>query len=51
LIARNLRELFSFNRGVSHINEACCINELSIEGPFRVPKISNNLVIKMYHSC
>jgi hypothetical protein len=25
LIARNIRELFSFNRGVSHLNNACCI--------------------------
>ncbi len=29
LIARNDRELFSSNRGISHLNEACCIDELS----------------------
>jgi hypothetical protein len=29
LIARNDRELFSFNRGVSHLNNACCINDVS----------------------
>jgi hypothetical protein len=29
LIARNDRELFSSNRGVSHLNEACRIDELS----------------------
>ena len=29
LIARNDRELFSSNPGVSHLNEACRINELS----------------------
>ncbi len=29
LIARNVRELFSFNRGVSHLNEACRINDVS----------------------
>ena len=27
LIARNVRELFSFNRGVSHLNEACRIDD------------------------
>jgi hypothetical protein len=29
LIARNDRELFSSNRGVSHLNEACRIDALS----------------------
>jgi hypothetical protein len=29
LIARSDHELFSSNRGVSHVNKACCINELS----------------------
>ena len=29
LIARNVRELFSFNRGVSHLNEARRINDVS----------------------
>ena len=29
LIARNVRELFSFNRGISHLHEACCINDIS----------------------
>jgi hypothetical protein len=29
LIARNVRELFSSNRGVSYFNEARCIDELS----------------------
>ncbi len=29
LIARNDRELFSSNRGISHLNEACRIDELS----------------------
>ena len=29
LIARNARELFSSNRGISHLNEACRINKLS----------------------
>ena len=27
LIARNVHELFSFNCGVSHLNEACRIND------------------------
>jgi hypothetical protein len=29
LIARNVRKLFSFNRGVSHLNEACRIDDVS----------------------
>jgi hypothetical protein len=29
LIARNVRELFSFNRGVSQLNEACRIDDVS----------------------
>jgi hypothetical protein len=29
LIARNVRELFSFNRGVLHLNEACRIDDVS----------------------
>ena len=29
LIARNVRELFSFNRGVSHLNEACRFDDVS----------------------
>ena len=29
LIARNVRELFSFNRGVSHLNNACRIDDVS----------------------
>jgi hypothetical protein len=29
LIARNVRELFSFNRGVSHLNNACHIDDVS----------------------
>ena len=29
LIARNVCELFSSNRGISHLHEACRINELS----------------------
>jgi hypothetical protein len=29
LIARNVHELFSFNCGVSHLNEACCIDDVS----------------------
>jgi hypothetical protein len=29
LIARNVPELFSFNRGISHLNEACCIDDVS----------------------
>ena len=29
LIARNVCELFSYNRGLLQSNEACCINELS----------------------
>ena len=36
LIARNVRELFCSNRGVSHVNEACHIDELSrwfVSGP------------------
>jgi len=28
LIARNDRELFSSNCGVSHLNRACCIDKL-----------------------
>ena len=29
LIARNVRKLFSFNRVVSHLNEACRIDDVS----------------------
>jgi hypothetical protein len=29
LIARNVCELLSFNRGVSHLNEVCRINDVS----------------------
>ena len=29
LIARNVHELFTSNRGISHLNEACRIDELS----------------------
>ena len=29
LIARNVRELLSFNRVVSHLNEACRIDDVS----------------------
>ncbi len=29
MIARNVRELFSFNRGISHLNEACRIDDVS----------------------
>jgi hypothetical protein len=29
LIARNDRQLFNSNHGISHLNEACCIDELS----------------------
>jgi hypothetical protein len=29
LIARNVRELFSYNRGISHLSEACHIDELN----------------------
>ena len=29
LIARNVRELFSSNRGISHVEEACGIDEVS----------------------
>ena len=29
LIARNVRELFSFNRGVSYLNETCRIDDVS----------------------
>jgi len=36
LIARNVRELFSSNRGISHVYEAHCIDEVSrasVSGP------------------
>ena len=29
LITRNVRELFGFNRGISHLNEACRIDDVS----------------------
>jgi hypothetical protein len=29
LIARNVLELFSFNRGISHLNNACRIDDVS----------------------
>ena len=29
LITRNVHELFSYNRDASHLNEACCVDELS----------------------
>jgi hypothetical protein len=29
LIAQNVAELFSSNRGIAHFYTACCINELS----------------------
>ena len=39
LIARNVRELFSFNHGISHLNEACRIDDVS-RGSLRVLKFS-----------
>ena len=39
LIDRNVRELFSSNRGISHFYAACRIDEVR-EGPFWVPKFS-----------
>jgi hypothetical protein len=41
LIARNDRELFSFNRGFSHLNEACCIDDVS-RGSLSCYKILTN---------
>ena len=29
LIAKNVRKLFSFNRGISHLNNACPIDDVS----------------------
>ena len=52
LIARNLAELFSSNRGVSHLHEACRIDELSkVKGLFWGLNSHKQLAIKMYHSC
>ena len=41
LIARNVPELFSSNRGISHLNKACHIDELS-RGSVLGPKILIN---------
>jgi len=42
LIARNDRELFSSNRGVSHLNEACRIDELSRGSVLGYEILTNN---------
>ena len=42
LIARNVRELFSFNRGVSHLNKACRIDELSRGSVLEYEILANN---------
>ena len=41
-IARNDRELFSSNRGVSHLNEACRIDELSRGSVLGYEILTNN---------
>jgi hypothetical protein len=41
LIARNVHELFSFNRGVSHLNEACRIDDV-IRGSLSCYEILTN---------
>ncbi len=48
LIAGNVAELFSSNRGVSHFYTSCCINERSREGPFWGSNFSQ-LLILVYH--
>jgi len=42
LIARNLAELSSSNRDVSHLHEAHCINELSRESMLGYKILTNN---------
>jgi hypothetical protein len=44
LIARNVRELFSFNRGISHLNNACRIDDVS-RGSLSCYKILTNKAI------
>ena len=41
LIARNVCELFSFNHGISHLNEACHIDDVS-RGSLSCYKIHTN---------
>ena len=48
LIDRNVAKLFSSNLGVSHLNEACCVDEVSrgfVSGP---EKFSQNSA-SVYH--
>jgi hypothetical protein len=42
LIARNDRELFSSNRGISHLNKAHCIDDLSRGSVLGYEIIANN---------
>ena len=42
LIARNVRELLSFNRDVSHLNESCCIDDVSRGSLSRYEILTNN---------
>jgi hypothetical protein len=50
LIARNVRELFSLNRGVSHLNEARCIDDVS-RGSLSCYEILTNNYRSVYRSC
>jgi hypothetical protein len=52
LIARNVCELFSFNRGISHLNEACRIDELSRGSVLGYEILADNYIaLEMYCSC
>ena len=42
LIARNVRQLFSSNRGILHLNEASCIDELSRGSVLGYEILTNN---------
>jgi hypothetical protein len=42
LIARNDRELFSFNRGISHLNNACRIDDVSRGSLLCYETLTNN---------
>jgi hypothetical protein len=50
LIARNVRELFSFNHDVSHLNEAWCIDDMS-RGSLLCYEILTNNYGLVYRSC
>jgi hypothetical protein len=42
MISRNVAELFSYNRNISHFYAACCIDELSRGSILEYEILTNN---------